>query len=68
MGSGTAGLVGLINKDGLNGARITTEDGDWPAEGVRNEERYIQFTVPATSGSTVWTSRETSRRAARLVA
>jgi lysophospholipase L1-like esterase len=47
-----ATLVGLVNKNVNNGgARFDTPDGTWTAEGARNPERYIQFTVPVKSGT-----------------
>jgi lysophospholipase L1-like esterase len=47
-----ATLTGLVNKNVANGAaRFDTPDGTWPAEGARNGGRYLQFTVPVTTGS-----------------
>jgi lysophospholipase L1-like esterase len=47
-----ATLVGLVNKNVNNGgARFDTPEGTWTAEGGRNPERYIQFTVPVKTGS-----------------
>ena len=48
----SATLTGLVNKNVANGAaRFDTPDGVWPVEGARNESRYVQFTVPVTTGS-----------------
>jgi lysophospholipase L1-like esterase len=48
----TATLVGLVNKNVNNGgARFDTPDGAWVAEGTRNPQRYIQFTVPVKTGT-----------------
>ncbi len=48
----TATLTGLRNKNVANGgARFDTLDGNWPAESVRNPDRYIEYTVPVTAGS-----------------
>jgi lysophospholipase L1-like esterase len=47
-----ATLVGLVNKNVNNGgARFDTPDGTWTAEGARNPDRYIQFTVPVKTGT-----------------
>jgi lysophospholipase L1-like esterase len=47
-----ATLVGLVNKNVNNGgARFDRPEGTWIAEGARNPERYIQFTVPVKSGT-----------------
>ena len=48
----SATLTGLVNKNvNFNSARFDTPDGMWPAEGGRNAARYVEFTVPVTSGS-----------------
>jgi len=48
----TATLAGLANKNVNNGgARFDTPDGMWPAESARNPARYVEFTVPVTTGS-----------------
>jgi lysophospholipase L1-like esterase len=48
----TATLSGLVNKNvNFNSARFDTPDGMWPAEGGRNVARYVEFTVPVTSGT-----------------
>jgi len=48
----TATLTGLINKNvGFSAARFDTPDGTWPAESARNPNRYVEFTVPVTTGS-----------------
>jgi lysophospholipase L1-like esterase len=48
----SATLAGLVNKNVANGAaRFDTPDGVWPAEGSRNEARYVEFTIPVTSGT-----------------
>jgi len=47
-----ATLSGLVNKNvNYNAARFDTPDGTWPAEGARNASRYVEFTVPITTGS-----------------
>ena len=48
----TATLTGLVNKNvSFNAARFDTPDSVWPAEGGRNAARYVEFTVPVTSGT-----------------
>ena len=48
----TATLSGLVNKNvNYNAARFDSPDGTWPAESVRNAGRYVEFTVPVTTGS-----------------
>lgn len=48
----SATLTGLVNKSVANGgARFDTPDGVWPAEAARNPGRYVEFTVPVTTGS-----------------
>jgi hypothetical protein len=48
----TATLAGLVNKNvNFNAARFDTPDGMWPAESARNAGRYVEFTVPVTTGS-----------------
>lgn len=48
----TATLTGLRNKNVANGgARFDTLDGNWPAESVRNPDRYVEFTIPVAAGS-----------------
>lgn len=48
----SATLSGLASKNVANGgARFDTPDGVWPAESARNASRYVEFTVPVTSGS-----------------
>jgi lysophospholipase L1-like esterase len=48
----SATLAGLASKNVNNGgARFDTPDGVWPAEAARNESRYVEFTVPVTTGS-----------------
>lgn len=48
----TATLTGLRKKNVANGgARFDTLDGNWPAEGARNPDRYIEYTVPVATGS-----------------
>jgi lysophospholipase L1-like esterase len=52
LSANAATLTGLVNKNVLNGgARFDTPDGTWPAEGARNPNRYLEFTVPVTTGS-----------------
>jgi hypothetical protein len=47
-----ATITGLVNKNVLNGgARFDTSDGTWPAESARNPNRYIEFSVPITTGT-----------------
>src|SRR5262245_26965424 len=47
-----ATLAGLVQKNvNFNSARFDTPDGVWPAEGARNPGRYVEFTIPVTSGS-----------------
>jgi lysophospholipase L1-like esterase len=48
----TATLTGLVNKNvAFSAARFDTPDGTWPAESARNPDRYVQFTIPVTTGS-----------------
>ena len=48
----SATLSGLVNKNVSNGAaRFDSPDGVWPAESARNATRYVEFTVPVTTGS-----------------
>jgi len=48
----TAVLSGLVSKNVNNSAaRFDTPDGIWPAEGALNPSRYVEFTVPVTTGS-----------------
>jgi lysophospholipase L1-like esterase len=48
----SATLSGLVSKNvGNSAARFDTPDGVWPAESARSESRYVQFTVPVTTGS-----------------
>jgi lysophospholipase L1-like esterase len=48
----SATLTGLVNKNVANGgARFDTPDGVWPAEAARNPGRYVELTVPVTTGS-----------------
>jgi len=48
----TATLHGLVNKNvNYASARFDSPDGMWPAESARNPDRYVEFTVPVTSGS-----------------
>jgi hypothetical protein len=48
----SATLTGLVNKNVANGAaRFDTPDGVWPAEAARNPTRYVEFTIPVTTGS-----------------
>ena len=52
IGATAATLTGLVNKNvNYNAARFDTPDGTWPAEGARNASRYVEFTVPITTGS-----------------
>jgi len=45
-------LTGLVGKNVANGgARFDTPDGVWPAEAARNPGRYVELTVPVTTGS-----------------
>jgi len=47
-----ATLTGLVNKNvGFSAARFDTPDGVWPAEAARNPGRYVEFTIPVTTGS-----------------
>jgi hypothetical protein len=48
----SATLSGLANK-GVNygAARFDTPDGIWPAESARNASRYVEFSLPVTTGS-----------------
>ena len=47
-----ATLSGLVNKNvNYSSARFDTPDGVWPAEGARNAGRYVEFTVPVTTGT-----------------
>jgi len=47
-----ASLSGLVNK-GVNygAARFDTPDGMWTPESTRNASRYVEFSVPVTTGS-----------------
>jgi lysophospholipase L1-like esterase len=48
----SAALTGLAVKNVNNSAaRFDTPDGMWPAESARNASRYVEFTVPVTTGS-----------------
>jgi hypothetical protein len=48
----SATLTGLKNKNVANGgARFDSPDGTWPAEAARNAGRYVEFTVPVTTGT-----------------
>jgi hypothetical protein len=48
----SATLTGLVGKNVANGgARFDTPDGVWPAEAARNPGRYVEITVPVTTGS-----------------
>ncbi len=48
----SATLTGLVNKNVANGAaRFDSPDGVWPMEAARNAGRYVEFTVPVTTGS-----------------
>jgi lysophospholipase L1-like esterase len=48
----SATLTGLRNNRVANGgARFDSPDGSWPAEGARNADRYVEFTVPVTTGT-----------------
>jgi lysophospholipase L1-like esterase len=52
VSASSAALTGLIEKNVLNGAaRFDITGGSWPAETARNAGRYIQYTVPITTGS-----------------
>ncbi|HWA75748.1 MAG TPA: GDSL-type esterase/lipase family protein [Polyangiaceae bacterium] len=47
-----ATLTGLVNKNVANSAaRFDVPGGAWPAEGARNEARYVEFTLPVSSGT-----------------
>jgi lysophospholipase L1-like esterase len=47
-----ATLTGLVNKNVANlSARFDIAGSAWPAEGARNEARYVEFTLPVNSGS-----------------
>ncbi len=47
-----ATLMGLVNKSVANSAaRFDITGGAWPAEGARNEARYVEFTLPVASGT-----------------
>jgi lysophospholipase L1-like esterase len=47
-----ATLMGLVNKNvNYAAARFDTPDGTWPAESQRNAARYVEFTLPVTTGS-----------------
>ena len=60
-------LSGLVNKNvNYSAARFDTPDGMWPAEGARNPSRYVEFTVPVTTGS--FTLDTVSSAAARAAA
>jgi hypothetical protein len=44
--------IGLVAKNvNYAAARFDTPDGVWPAEGGRNASRYVEFTLPVTTGS-----------------
>src|SRR5262249_26467462 len=48
----SATLTGLVNKNVANGgARVATPHAGWGAEAARNPTRYVEFTVPVTTGS-----------------
>ncbi len=52
IGAAAATLTGLVNKNvNYNAARFDTPDGMWPADSARNPGRYVEFTVPVTTGS-----------------
>ena len=52
IGATAATLSGLVNKNvNYASARFDTPDGVWPAEGARNASRYVEFTVPVTTGT-----------------
>jgi len=52
IGATAATLTGLVNKNvNYNAARFDTPDGMWTAESARNPGRYVEFTVPVTTGS-----------------
>ena len=61
-----ATLSGLVNKNvNYSSARFDTPDGMWPAEGGRNPSRYVQFTIPVTTGTfTLDSSRSAAAPAA----
>ena len=41
-----------MNKNVANSAaRFDVPGGAWPAEGARNEARYVEFTLPVSSGT-----------------
>jgi lysophospholipase L1-like esterase len=47
-----ATLNGLVNKNvNYGAARFDAPGGAWPAESARNESRYVEFTIPVTTGS-----------------
>ena len=48
----TATLSGLVSKNvSFSAARFDTPDGVWPAEAARNAARYVELTIPVTTGS-----------------
>jgi len=48
----SATLTGLVNKNvNNNAARFDVPDGMWTAESARNPGRYVEFSIPVTSGS-----------------
>jgi hypothetical protein len=48
----SAALAGLASKNvAYGGARFDTPDGIWPAEGARNEGRYVEFAIPVATGT-----------------
>jgi lysophospholipase L1-like esterase len=52
IGATQATIVGLVSKNVLNGgARFDSPDGTWPAESTRNPNRYLELSVPVTSGT-----------------
>jgi lysophospholipase L1-like esterase len=54
VGPKAATVSGLVNKNVANaGARFDTPDGIWPAESARNPGRYLEYSVPVSTGSFV---------------
>jgi len=52
ISAAAATLTGLKRKNVNNSAaRFDTLDGVWPPEGSRAADRYVEFTVPVTTGS-----------------
>src|SRR5215471_7638189 len=48
----SAALNGLVPRNvNFGAARFDTPDSAWPAESARNASRYVEFTIPVTSGS-----------------